>query len=361
LRGALRHETLVLSILAAVTFAGRAAWAHDVGVSRGDYVVAGGVVEARLVFAERDRALLVTPGDLIFVDADDSPCRKTDEQVTPRAQEDAVEVDLRFVCPAGAEAIVLQAGFLAQDGTHRHLAHVTVPGAGTAGAAPRELDVVLAAGHERVQIATGADDTDDASSGVAGFLALLRTGALHVLGGPDHLAFLLALALESVSFLELVQVATAFTLAHSLTLALATAGIARPPSSWIEPLVALSIAAVALRSVLATRRGAPARSRSGWPLAFLFGLVHGFAFAGALRTLGLHGLPLARSVVGFNLGVEAGQLVALVMLVSLLAGLARLVGDRRRVVRGVGTVLTALGVFWFVARIVASVLGWKAW
>ncbi len=316
-------------------------------------MVAGGVVEARLVFAERDRALVVTPGDLIFVDADDSPCRKTDEQVTPRAQEDAVEVDLRFVCPAGAEVIVLQAGFLAQDGTHRHLAHVTVPGAGAG--APRELDVVLAAGHERFQVTTGADDTEEASSGFARFFDLLRTGAVHVLAGPDHLAFLLALALESASFLELVQVATAFTIAHSVTLALAATGIARPPSSWIEPLVALSIAAVALRSVLATRRGAPvpARFRSGWPLAFLFGLVHGFAFAGALRTLGLHGLPLGRNVVGFNLGVEGGQLVALAIFVPVLAGLARLAGERRRVVRAIGTLLTVLGVVWFLARLVA--------
>jgi hypothetical protein len=94
--------------------------------------------------------------------------------------------------------------------------------------------------------------------------------------------------------------------------------------------------------------------RSAWPLAFFFGLVHGFAFADALRVIGLHGAALARTLVGFNLGVEAGQIVALAALVPALAGLARLVGDRARVVRAVGAVLTVAGLVWFIARLVGS-------
>ncbi len=327
-------------------------------------MVAGGVVEARLVFAARDRALLVTasPGDLIFVDADDVACRKTDEQMTPQAAEDAVVVQLRFVCPPDAEEVVVQAAFVGESSAdpsgHRHLAHVTVEGPPPA-RTRRELETVLAAGHERVAIGTGASgatgaDGDADSPSSSSFAPLLRTGALHVLGGPDHLAFLLALALESTSLLELLRVATAFTVAHSATLALAATGVARPPSSWIEPLVALSIAAVAARAVLAARRSAPSRVRSGWPLAFGFGLVHGFAFADALRVVGLHGAALARTLLGFNLGVEAGQIVALAALVPALAGLVRLVRDRARVVQVIGGALTAVGLVWFVARLVGS-------
>ena len=134
-------------------------------------------------------------------------------------------------------------------------------------------------------------------------------GIEHILEGFDHLLFVLALLLIVRDWRVLLATITAFTLAHSLMLAFATLGVVRVPQQPVEAVIALSILFLA-SEWMHTRQGRPgAAARWPWLVAFTFGLLHGFGFAGALAEVGLpqHAVPLA--LVFFNLGVEAGQLL----------------------------------------------------
>jgi len=160
----------------------------------------------------------------------------------------------------------------------------------------------------------------------AGFTA---SGFLHILGGVDHILFLLCLLLPIRRFRVLVSVVTGFTVAHSITLGASALGMA-PAGGWFPPLVealiALSIVFMAIENVL----GVGVERR--WALAFGFGLVHGFGFSFALReTLQFAGRHLVTSLLAFNVGVEAGQLLLLVAALPLLAFLHRRVGNERLV------------------------------
>jgi hydrogenase/urease accessory protein HupE len=143
----------------------------------------------------------------------------------------------------------------------------------------------------------------------------LRLGVEHILFGFDHLLFVLALIILVGDWRRVVLTVTAFTVAHSITLAAATLGFVRVPEPPVEAAIALSIVLVAVEIVNA-RRGTPSlTARLPWLVAFAFGLLHGFGFAGALAEVGLphHAIPIA--LLFFNLGVEIGQLafVALVL------------------------------------------------
>jgi hydrogenase/urease accessory protein HupE len=134
-------------------------------------------------------------------------------------------------------------------------------------------------------------------------------GVEHILLGVDHLLFVLALLIICSGTWQLVQTITAFTVAHSITLCLATLGLVHVPQRPVEAVIALSIMFVAAEIVHA-RRGTPGiAARAPWLVAFVFGLLHGLGFAGALAEVGLpqNNIPLA--LLFFNLGVEAGQLL----------------------------------------------------
>lgn len=139
----------------------------------------------------------------------------------------------------------------------------------------------------------------------------LRLGVEHILLGVDHLLFVLALLLIVPSPRRLLQTITAFTVAHSLTLAAASLGWVRVPTAPVEAVIALSIVFVA-SELLGPRRGGPRQSltaRHPWMVAFAFGLLHGFGFAGALSEVGLPPAEVPLALLLFNLGVEVGQLV----------------------------------------------------
>lgn len=154
--------------------------------------------------------------------------------------------------------------------------------------------------------------------------AYVGLGLEHILLGVDHLLFVLALLLLVGPTRRLVTTVTAFTVAHSLTLAAATLGWVHVPARPVEAVIALSIVFVAGEIVhgLAGRPGVTARKP--WLVAFVFGLLHGLGFAGALAEVGLptHAIPLA--LLGFNVGVELGQLAFIVTLVAADAVLRRL-------------------------------------
>jgi hypothetical protein len=177
----------------------------------------------------------------------------------------------------------------------------------------------------------------------------LIAGIQHILTGPDHLLFLAGLLLAGGSVGRLATIVTAFTVAHSITLALAVLDIVAPPPGLIEPLIALSIVFVGLRNLGTSGSGEWRTITAG-----AFGLIHGFGFAYALREMQLPRSELGWSLLAFNLGVEVGQLAVVLVVALLFAALRRsgVITQRQLVVVG-SVVVAAAGAFWFVERVVA--------
>lgn len=165
------------------------------------------------------------------------------------------------------------------------------------------------------------------------FLVFLREGVWHIWTGYDHILFLLALLLPSVlrreagqwrevaalrpAFYNVLKIVSAFTIAHSLTLSLAALGIIRLPSRFTEAAIALSVVLAAANNLW------PLVRDRGWMVAFGFGLIHGFGFAAALSDLGLTKGNMALALVGFNSGVEIGQLAIVAIFLPMAFGLRR--------------------------------------
>ncbi len=177
-------------------------------------------------------------------------------------------------------------------------------------------------------------------------------GVEHILGGFDHLLFVIALVLLLQRGRAVVAAATAFTLAHSITLAGTTLGLFGLPQAPVEASIALSIVFLAVEIVKA-KPGEPRLSeRVPWVVAFLFGLLHGFGFAGALREIGMPETDVPVALLTFNLGVEAGQLMIIAATMAMLAALARFAPRARRPAIIASTyVIGAVASFWFIERI----------
>ena len=179
-------------------------------------------------------------------------------------------------------------------------------------------------------------------------------GVEHILLGFDHLLFVLALLILVPTTRKLIWTITSFTLAHSVTLAAATLGIVNIPQKPVEAVIALSILFVAIE-IVHWKQGKPGITRQWpWLVAFTFGLLHGFGFAGALTEIGLpdHAIPLA--LLFFNRGVEAGQLLFIVAVLLVWGLMNRLVWPTwawRIPVYSIGS----LAAFWTIDRIVSFV------
>ena len=155
----------------------------------------------------------------------------------------------------------------------------------------------------------------------------LELGVEHILTGFDHLLFVLGLLILAGRSWRLLATVTAFTVAHSIALALATLGVVHVPQAPVEAAIALSIAFVALEILRSRMRQAGLAARSPWVVAFAFGLLHGFGFAGALAETGLPENHIPLALLFFNLGVEAGQLLFIAAVLAL-AWLARRMASR---------------------------------
>lgn len=140
-------------------------------------------------------------------------------------------------------------------------------------------------------------------------LDYLEMGIEHILQGWDHLLFVIALVLLVGRTGPIVKAVTAFTVAHSLTLIATTLDVVRLPSKPVEALIALSIILIAVEVVKSDRNEQSLSQRVPWVVAFLFGLVHGFGFAGALHEIGLPANDVPLMLVSFNIGIEIGQLL----------------------------------------------------
>lgn len=189
--------------------------------------------------------------------------------------------------------------------------------------------------------------------------AYLGLGFRHVLGGADHWLFLLGLVNLIGLRRQLPYAATAFTLAHSLTLALAALGVATAPPGLIEALVALSIVFLAKEQLRAIGRPRTITARRPWVMAFAFGLLHGMAFAGALGDIGLPKDARVSALLAFNIGVELAQLAVLGAAAILLLGAQRLAPDvaRRAMPQARWAAAQAMGccaAYWTLARTYAA-------
>jgi hypothetical protein len=177
----------------------------------------------------------------------------------------------------------------------------------------------------------------------------LWLGYTHILPkGLDHILFVFGIFLLSPHWRPMLLQVTAFTVAHSITLALSIYGVISLPSRLVEPLIALSIAYVAIEN-LATRRLKP------WRLAlvFMFGLLHGLGFAGVLRELGLPREEFLTALVTFNLGVEGGQLTVIALALALTAPVINKGWYRQRVAIPASIAIAAIGLYWTVSRLSA--------
>jgi hydrogenase/urease accessory protein HupE len=212
-------------------------------------------------------------------------------------------------------------------------------------------------------------EPDAASAPAPSFRQFFALGVRHILTGYDHMLFLFALLLACRGWRAVVGVITCFTVAHSITLALAGLDLVRLPARLVEALIAATIVAVGVENLWQARRASrlagPAlsltlsRGRARGPevarygLTFAFGLLHGFGFAMALRELGLgaRGAPIVRPLLGFNLGVEVGQLAVAAIALPALWQLRRVPLFARHGGRALSVAIAGVGLVWLLQRI----------
>src|SRR5712675_2574218 len=297
--------------------------------------------------------------------------------------------DFTFKCDTAEDLQIHSAAFVDLVPSHTNFAQIQ-------NAASGEFTEQLITNEHRTVDVTGKSGSRLKN---ARFLEFIRMGVMHIFTGVDHMSFLLGLVLISRRLRDLVFVVTGFTVGHSLTLALAVTGILRPHAEYIDALVALTIAMIGAENIaVATHRPGTLALSVGLPLfamaavsfagigtlpplllfgaalfcsnylmlsghmrdagrlrlvvTLVFGLIHGFGFAATLLEMQLPPQKLAQILVGFNVGVEIGQLSLVLTLMGLvaLAVHAKLSLPRPIVVDTVAAGLVAIGTYWFVNR-----------
>ena len=253
----------------------------------------------------------------------------------------------------------LSGGALVATGTMRCTKLLAGATLGLRGVAPGDTDTLLRIaplgrpvqterllpGHTEVTVNRVPDTTQVART-------YFVIGVDHILTGHDHLLFVVALVLLLQRGWVVVKAATAFTVAHSITLAGTTLGLFGLPQAPVEAMIALSIIFLAVEIVKAMPGQARLSERLPWLVAFLFGLLHGFGFAGALREIGLPETDLPMALLTFNLGVEAGQVLIIAATVAAIAGLRRLAPlALRPAVLTSAYAIGSIASFWFIERI----------
>ncbi|HZX96851.1 MAG TPA: HupE/UreJ family protein [Myxococcales bacterium] len=268
--------------------------------------------------------------------AQDRPCALQPGAAAAPDGEDGLSMTARWLCPEPVEQLSVRVGFIeALPPGHTHLSRIDF--------APDEIS----------QRVAQADDPSFEARRIRSLAAELRRflllGIEHIFTGYDHIAFLVGLLLLGGTLVELVKIVTAFTVAHSVTLALATFGVLAPSPRVVEPLIAASIVFVGVENLWALRtRKTGSALRHRWMLTFAFGLVHGFGFASVLRELALPRTALASALVSFNLGVECGQVAIVAAALPLLRALLR---GWPRFAAAASAAVAALGVLWVVQRL----------
>ena len=280
----------------------------------------------------RDKLLDVLRRHIMLV-SNGTRCEPGPGQVAPSAFDATTfTMHLDFACGSAVRDLVVEDNIFDVLGPDHHtLATVEANGE------TREL--ALAPESREARVSVGARD----ASGPGG--TFFKLGVGHVLTGYDHLLFLGALLLRGGGLLSLLKIITAFTVAHSITLALAVLGLVALPERLVECVIAASIVYVALENIFL--RDVPSQR---WLVSFLFGLVHGFGFASALSPLHLPARHLALALLSFNLGVEGGQALVVALLLPVLVWMRGARWEKRTVQAASGAVALT-GIIWFMERL----------
>ncbi len=271
------------------------------------------------------------------------------------------ELGLRWTCEAPLGNVVIELPFLDRlPADHKQVARLDVPG--PSGKVRQDVRSFTAkrrrftwtAPPSRVPDATTRPAPPPAFRATIeaeqaepmGFTALVTEGCMHILSGWDHVLFLIALLAVGGTFWHLLQIVTAFTVAHSITLALAYLDVVRLDASIVEPAIAATIVFVAVENLWLRE---PSRR---WVLTFGFGLVHGLGFAGFLSGLALPPDQLVVDLLAFNLGVELGQVAIVAAAYPLIRFASERPWHRARVVAPLSVAVAAAGVYWLLERTV---------
>jgi hypothetical protein len=189
-------------------------------------------------------------------------------------------------------------------------------------------------------------------SGWRAAMTYLGVGIKHILGGVDHLLFVLGLLFLVRDRWMLVKTITSFTVAHSITLAIATLGYATAPVGLLNVLIAMSILFLGPEIIRLCRGETSLTIRHPWVVAFAFGLLHGFGFASGLTELGLPQSDIPLALLMFNIGVEVGQLGFVAILIGMSASLGVLEFQWNETTkRAPGYVVGSLGAYWMIAQL----------
>ncbi len=400
---ATRHSSRVAaraSVLLAIFSS--AAFAHARSETYSDWQINGSTVHLSFTIPDAEAKRLAPPGSAmpnsdrlgdyvaahVGVNSGGNPCKRQSGPDAVMALPGVQRFEANFECPAAAMLQVHSSAFFDLVPTHTNLAQIQT-------ADGNFIEQLITRDRQTLDVsATGQSPLQN-----AGFLEYVRMGVLHIFTGLDHQAFLIGLVLLSPRLRDLVFVITGFTLGHSATLALAVTGILRPHAEFIDALIGLTIAlvgaeclsansrrpgavALSIGSLLLTMalgswcgvKGLPATLLIGSGLfgmsyifiaghlrdaarfrllvTIVFGLIHGFGFAANLLEMKLPTNRLAELLVGFNIGVELGQVTLVAGVVLLISGVKRLwhAPPTRLATDFATALLIGVGLFWFVGR-----------
>ena len=307
--------------------------AHDLAIALGIPTdLAAPVPRAAFDAAETDIAAYL--GQRLALHGDGEPCIRSGIELRFTPDPEEIGLVASFDCPAGMRVLTIDYRlFFDIDPRHRSLGYLETAG--------RSEEFLFDSAVTSLDLAVAG--APPAAPWSERFARILQLGIEHILLGFDHVLFLVALVVVGSRLWPLVKVVTAFTLAHSVTLGLAWYGLIELPERLVEPLIALSIAYVALENLLG--RGFGHR----WALAGGFGLLHGLGFYGALSALDLAGAGAVTTLAAFNLGVELGQLAVLAVVYPLLRYWTRQPWHAASM-RAVSAVILAVALWWLLER-----------
>ena len=256
------------------------------------------------------------------------------------------EIDVDFSAPP-AVVTIRNDLFTAVDASHRSLMQISME--------TNSLQAIFVADQPEQTFKLG----EARSAATLG--TFFKEGVWHIWIGFDHILFLLALLLPSVlvlqekrwtpvsdlkpAFINVFKIVTAFTIAHSITLGLAVSELIRLPSRFVESAIAASVVLAALNNIKPFFQG------KGWLVAFCFGIIHGFGFATVLGELDLQARSLLTTLVGFNLGVEAGQLAIVAVFLPLAFSLRQTKAYRQGALLAGSALIALLALIWLIERV----------
>lgn len=334
------------------------ALAHEVGLSRGTYTASGNSVTIELVLSRKEatsavsgidadqdgrltEAELTAAGgalqkaivDRVRVHVGDAPC-PGELDATHLSEEDGLELKATYTCVAPIERANVEVELILDLAHgHRHIARSTV--------GSHVTETVLSRGQRTLELVAAPG----APAPKRDHLSMFVLGLEHILTGYDHLVFLFGLVLVGGRLRSLLGVVTAFTVAHSITLGLSALKLWAPRPSIVEPAIALSIAYVGVENFFV--KSADKR----WRITFPFGLIHGFGFAGALQEVALPRADIPSALFLFNLGVEAGQIAVLALVLPILALLRKQKWFETFGIKGASVLIVIAGLVWFFMRV----------